>query len=281
MAKKQSNAMSRRSVLSTLASAGGLFGVSTIGVSARNRGRKGRDFKDIVETAKRIRAKTGSMDKFRRYLQHHGISGKYKTHSFSPSRSGGLRPAHIEDDGALDISIGLVQNCLDYHGELFWSYNPQSSGWFHTDVGKPPMDGAGIFFESDWWNLDGATTEDALSTSYWVGYQDGSNGGDGPGFWVNDNNIFLYEDEGDRHYCGVYLTPTGNYDENERAIHGEYTHTWNDTDVELSSIGVSFPWGISLSWSESNSVKQWTTDTEDDSSTFLSIKQSEAYTSCY
>lgn len=115
-----------------------------------------------------------------------------------------------------------------------------------------------------------------MSTSTYVGYSDGSYGGNGPGYWVNDNNIFLYDDEDERQHCGVFLHPIGDYEDNERQIFGEYTHTWNDTDVELDSVSVSYPRGISLSWSSSTTTEEWTTDTEDDSNTFLKMKQSEA-----
>lgn len=150
---------SRRTVLKSLASSTAILATGVSAAAGRSERGSGSRFKDIIEHSLEVRRQTGSMEVWRNYLRSRGISGKTNTLSFAAD-DGGVSTNHISDDSDLDITIGFMHDCDgEYYGELSWTYNPDG-GFGHADVGKPPMDGAGLYYDEDWWNLAFNTVED-------------------------------------------------------------------------------------------------------------------------
>lgn len=234
------------------------------------------DMEEIIEQSLRFREKVGSVEKWHEYLQNRGFGVTSDSRTFEvpvPASSEDVSTERYDTD-ELDITMSLTGQCTvegtRYYADLSWSY---ASGWF-TGSGAPPVDVAGLGYNTDWWELYSYTISETTSTSEYVSYRDGTmSSGAGLGFDVGDSSISTNGDEDDLHHCGVYLMPIGDYSENERRIQGAYSHTWSE--VTIDSVSVGYPLGISVSVSDE--TNEWKTDTEDDGDTLLRVNQGDMY----
>lgn len=227
-------------------------------------------FKETIQKALRIKERTGSLEKYEKYLHNQGFSKTKEQHSYT-------LPNHDEPDGPsteeisesdLDITIYLWVDCSGnpYYGELNWSYN---FGYYNT--GADPVDVAGIGYDSSWWDLHSYSISETTEASTYVTPNDDYFDGSGPGFDVNDWNAYQ-DGEDTGHYAGVYIEPVGSYGTDERRIQGAYTHTWSSGSV--TGGGASWPAGISIS--VESTTEKWRTRTKQDGDTLLRLAQSDA-----
>ena len=288
MTDEKQPGVNRRRVLATTGSIVGGLSISSGHVGSQSNKKTAREvFKQRIQSSLQYKNATQSLKKWRDYLEKQDITVHSNKFSVGPSSSESSSSGkfagtqHISDQEALDITISLaVDGCGNYYTDLTWTYNKQQNGW-HEDTGKPPLDGTGLYYNENWWNVLYDSVSETTETSKYVAYKDGSYGGNGPGFTVNDNNIWLYDDENKYHWAGVYLESVGDYSEDQRQVYGEYIHNWWEERTRVDSINVSYPAGISISYTKEEYVDEWKTDTEDDGDTFLKIKQSEATQNTY
>ena len=222
---------------------------------------------EIMEQSYHILEKTGDSEKRRKYLRNHGFGTATDRHQFSFPQKGPGKQTNLETDD-LDIEINLfVDRDGVYTADLTWYYEWGSWG----DSGDPPVDIAGVGWDSDWWDYEDYNLEESTHNSGdGVSYRDGTSGS-GPAFDVDDYNLFRYGDDGP-HYFSVDIVPKGDYESDERRIQGAYSHTWESVDINGVSVG--YPSGVSVT--VGNSSKEWTTDTEKDGSTLLRLQQRQA-----
>ncbi|MFC6731692.1 hypothetical protein [Haladaptatus sp. GCM10025893] len=170
-------------------------------------------------------------------------------------------------DNDLDISCYLWHNCPkgEYYAELIWTYN-----WEWDDSGQKPNDRVGIGYENQWWDFESYNVSETTETSTYVTPNE-NEFGDGPSFEVDDYYIGWDGAENDQHWAGVYLEPVGNYTSDERRIQGGYSHIWNN--VSIDSVSIGYPWGVSVSVSDSR--YEWRTTT-DDSGNLLRVRQEDS-----
>lgn len=228
-------------------------------------------FERTIEQSHHVKDKTGSMDKWRQFLRNRGISVASVNQRYSLSDDGPSTD-HYKDSKYLDITMSLSVDCYsNYYADLTWTYE-EDGAWLHDAQGAPPLDAAGISYNQDWWNLTDDTISGTTSMSEYVSYADGSYGGNGPGFEMDDNSMSYNGDDGNLHWGGVFLQAIGDFDSNERQVFGDYVHTWKEGKLER--VTVSYPGGISVDLAPE--TESWKTDTEKDGDQLLKVKQSEA-----
>lgn len=263
------NRMNRRSYLKSLSAIGGAGMLSSPVLARQEPG-----FKRIIEQSLQVKESTNSIEKWHSFLENHGIDVQSRAQRYNlPGKSGGDVGTQHWYPEELDVTITIsAPGCTgdEYYADLSWSYINDTSD-SHVG-GEYPYDIAGLYWNSDWWDLTSTDTNQSLTASSNVWYRDGTFSGDGPAFNVDDPAIYA-ADETDIWYCGAYLVPLGNYTASERRVYGEYTHTWSN--VSITGVSVSYPPGLSVSLS--NETYKWNTDTEDDGSTLLYVHQNDAY----
>lgn len=253
----------------------GATAVTGLGFTSMARAR-GPSSREVVEQSLRLKEATNDIDKWKEYLRNQGFSVASDSHTYEiPKSTDGVSTQEVNTD-ELHIDISLSYDCEDvYYADLSWQYVDDTDDW-HTPIGDVPYDGAGIGFDSDWWDLHSYTISDTTETSQYVSYRDGTADGTGPAFNVDDDQKYHDDNWDSVEYCGLYLDPIGDYSYDERRLQGGYGHTWENISVE--SISVGFPWAISVTVTDE--TYRWETDTEEDEDTLLRLAQSDAYDNC-
>lgn len=155
-------------------------------------------------------------------------------------------------------------------------------GWT-LDGPLNPQDAFGIMWEQDSWKLvDRDYPANSTYSSDNVDWDNGSALGEGAGFRADDRQQCYdsgatetepyddgcYEDEGlstewsNILYGGVEIE-TGSDWQSGDPVQGKYVYQYDDQNVDFS-VGVSYPWGVSVSFSSSTTTKQKDTQTEPD-----------------
>jgi len=134
----------RRALLQAIGAGVAVSGYSGVGVANSS----GPSPEKIYEQALHIRKRTGSVEKFHKYLRNHGFEVKSKENEFS-KQSGDISPQRIKDHhmtGTLTLSeysIADFDGIADYHVEV------ESDKWFGP--GEDPEDHVSISWPwSDW-----------------------------------------------------------------------------------------------------------------------------------
>lgn len=267
------NKSSRRKLLKSIGAATiAIGGVSTSSSAANRRGKQ--DPSKIVDQSFVVREKTGSRKKWKQFLVNRGFSVgskhvklSFPAHGSGESNDGGVGTQEIAYED-LDAWISMVHYCSSnyYYSELSWQYL-QEVCCPHS-VGEDPVDVVGIGFESDKWEYRTGSLDDLKSSSY-VSYRSGTSGS-GPGFNVDDDQIYIDGQTDSTFYAGVELEPIGNYTQPQRKVQAAYSHTY---DVSILDVGVGYPFGVSVDVDNEN--REWVRDT-DQNGNFLRIAQDEA-----
>ena len=275
---RKTDGLNRRTVLkmSSVSLAG--IGVSTSGALAAGED----EFKRKIEESQRVKQSTQDVYRWLDYLETKGIYGDTVHRRYTIRKdnvddsSSGAESKYARTTGYqyqeadLDIYISLVHDCdrEDYYAELAWTY--EDNGDF--SVGQDPLDGAGMHYKDNWWKLRDNNIYDTTSTSTDVAPEE--NWGfdfEGPGYSMDDYGA-RNDMEDRQYYAGVYIVPRDeDVDAEDRAIQGRYTHTWEE--VEIESVSVSYPAGLSVSLS--NNEKKWRTKDNGDGD-LLRITQADA-----
>ena len=216
---------------------------------------------------------TGDIDLAHEFLRNNGVGVASKRVTYQVGDGPSTNSFDRDDlDITLDLYYGLCTGGSGtYYASINWYYD-----WALGDNGDDPNDVAAIHYDKNWWNTDGDSVSEAIDTSDYVEYADGSYGGEGPGFTVDDQGADWAGDEDDYFYGGVYLNEIGDYSESQRAVLGEYQHNWTEESTSISSVSVSYPAGISVSFTNEEVTKSWKTDTEQDGDTWLEVYQKDA-----
>lgn len=255
----------RRSVIKATAGLAATTGFSGL---ANAREGDGGELERIVDAAHRILERTGDQQRYMDFLRNRAPTN-WASRSYTIEKSSDDDPSTERIfKSELDITIGIVNDCWSnpskYYADLSWSYD---ASWCER-----PFDYTGLIWDRNWWDLYYPDSYDnSFATSDYVSYKDGTFGGDGPAFEVDD----IYADDETNSWSGVYITPIGDYSQTQRRVYGRYTHTWDRVTVESVSVGFSAT-GPSLSVELSDETKKWQTDSEQDGSTPLYVHQSDA-----
>lgn len=168
-------------------------------------------------------------------------------------------------DICLDFTLYTNSSSTIYTIDMAWDYKLEND-----DYGQQPNDGAALYYTDSCWDYYSNSLSETTYTSTHVSTEDGNNN-DGVAYSVDD----ISASDGDSLYCGLNIEPIGDCSYDQREVFGEYLHNWTDVEVN-SSFGVSFPAGISVSYSVDTNVNQETTGTEGDGDTLMTLDQSEA-----
>ncbi|KDE57288.1 hypothetical protein EL22_13350 [Halostagnicola sp. A56] len=168
-------------------------------------------------------------------------------------------------DICLDFTLYTNTYNTIYTIDMEWTYDLEAG-----DYGQSPNDGAALYYTDNGWDYYSRSLNESTYTSQYVSTEDDNNN-DGVAYSVDD----VAASDGDNLYCGLNIEPIGDYSYEEREVFGQYMHTWTDVEVS-SSFGVSFPAGISVSYSVDTSVGEETTGTEGDGDTMMTLDQSQA-----
>lgn len=156
-----------------------------------------------------------------------------------------------------------------YHAaDLSWTYD--SEKWVGGG-GYTPDDAAGIYFEDDMWAFSSNKISETTNTSDHVEVDDGDIT-DGLGVVVDDSSA----GDGVEKYFTLRLDPVGDYEESSRWLKAEYVHTWNETDVDISTVITTGGVGVSINPEKETELQD--TTTEGDGNTFMEIRQDEMET---
>ncbi|USZ67002.1 hypothetical protein NGM10_09700 [Halorussus salilacus] len=265
--------MNRRSALKSLGVAGAaVTGTGVLGrVSAANPDRK---YFAIQEAANEIREKQGRQAMLR-FLEKKGIG--YDTvrrpmvitekddDSVSTDEFDNVDGSPSDCDICLDFTLYTNSQNTIYTIDMEWTYDLEAS-----DYGQQPDDGAALYYTDGCWDYYSNSLSETTYTSNYVTAEDDNNN-DGIAYSVDD----VSAGDGDNLYCGLNIEPIGDCTIDQREVFGQYMHTWTDVEVS-SSFGVSFPAGISVSYSVDTEVGEQTTGTEGDGDTLMTLDQSEA-----
>lgn len=260
---RKPDSLDRRTVLKMSGVSLAGIGVSTSGTLAAGED----EFKRKIEESQRVKQSTQDVYRWLDYLETKGIYGDTVQRRYTirkgdvdDSSSGAgskyartMGDQHEEED--LVINISLVYDCSreDYYAELTWRYNDNNGD---SDIGQDPLDGVGMHYKESWWKLRYNNIYDTTSTSTDVAPEDDWGFDfEGPGYSMDDYSA-RNDMEDRQYYAGVYIVPRDeDVDPEDREIQGKYTHTWEE--VEIESVSVSYPAGLSVS--VSNDDKKWTT----------------------
>jgi hypothetical protein len=243
---------SRRRVLKASALGIGIIsGVSGIAVAEEN------EFKRTIQKSHEV-LNTKGLEAKVEFLKANGIgvAQRFKRVNLSPNNGSHDKFATTQDD---DFNAGddatfyfhLYEDCNQdyrhdgtYTAELGWNYD---AGAFRDE---PPEDAAQLTWgPEEAWRKESRNFYESTYTSDYV-YFDEDTEGYGPGFRVQDE---YDESNTGWWYCGLYLEPTGHDDPDSRGVSGEYLHTWTEEgEPEISSVGVSYPWGITVNLTHSD-----------------------------
>ena len=221
---------------------------------------RGDDQHRVIEQARRVRRRTGSVERFREYLRARGfgVAGVDRTYTV---RKGDVSTQKL-DEADLSISISLADACYgggQYWADLYWDW--ADSDW--DDGGEAPADIAGFHWDSqDWYVAD-----DDYYTDGAVSYR--KSGPEGVAFDFDDSA----GDGGDNHSCTCMVrTKDDSIDPYARQVFADYIHTYSN--VTISGVGISTS-GLTVNLSDES--EKWHTDT-DQSGSRLVISQGDAKT---
>ncbi|NEU58408.1 hypothetical protein [Halorussus sp. MSC15.2] len=262
--------VNRRTALKALGAAGAaVTGTGVLGtVSAADPNQK---YIAIQRAANEIREKQGRQAMLR-FLRKQGIDYATVRKPMAIEGEDGISTNEFSNvdggsycDICLDFTLYTNSNNTIYTIDMEWTYKLENS-----DYGQQPNDGAALYYTDSAWDYYSNSLSETTYTSSNVSTEDDNNN-DGVAYSVND----VSAGDGDRLYCGLNIEPIGDYSASEREVFGQYMHTWTDVEVN-SSFGVSFPAGISVSYSVDTNVNQEKTGTEGDGDTLMTLDQSEA-----
>ncbi|UPV75908.1 hypothetical protein M0R89_07575 [Halorussus limi] len=263
--------MNRRTALKTLGAAGAAFGgtsvLGTVSAASPN-----EQYFAIQNAANEIRENKGQ-EAMLQFLDKRGIDyvrvekpmvveekgDQVSTNDFSNVDGG----THC--DICLDFVLYTNSNSTIYTIDMSWDYKLESG-----DYGQQPNDGAALYYSQGKWDYYSRSLSESTYSSQYVTVGDGNNQ-DGAAFSVDD----VSSGDGDSLYAGLNIQPIGDYSYSERKVFGEYMHTWTTVDVN-ASYGVSFPAGVSVSYSVDTNVNEEVTGTEGDGDTLMELDQSQA-----
>ena len=247
-------------------------------------------YDELIRAGQQILEQQGpkARDKF---LEKHGFVTTRTTHEYDvpavaqrkkESSSGNVSTENVDCidptncNGDISLSLGMSYWRYNniYHVDLsarfrYEYYTVSGYPYEHYYGPENPLDGFGITWEKDHWalsNYDPGNTKpaNAMTESSYVDWDNGSWNRQGTGFTLDDQR--LCKDSGTTGSSGVTSTeqwsnwtsggvdlrPSGEWTEGD-TVCGIYTYTWNDSSVDFS-VGVSYPYGISLSASTSTSM---------------------------
>lgn len=257
--------MTRRNVLKTTTGAAVAFGnIPAVGATRSS----DQPFKSKIKASHRLLENGATHEERESFLEKHGVTFAKNRYVYQiPAHDDGMGTMSYEEND-LDITIYLWHNCPDgqYYAELIWTYL-----WEWYDSGSRPNDRVGIGYNNEWWDYESYSISTTTETSTYVTPNE-DEFGEGPAFEVDDYQLGLDSAESDQHWAGVYLEPVGNYTSDERRIQGGYAHLWEGVTIE--SVSVGYPWGISVSVSDTN--YKWETATEIDGDTLLRVAQEDS-----
>lgn len=204
-----------------------------------------------------------------------------------------IEPENCNFDPDLECSFSLTH---DYYNDIYrcslsaryryqYEYDDGCTTWgpgWVMDGPLNPLDAFGIIWEYDHWKLANREyPHENMFTSSNVEWDNGSSQGEGAGYKADDRQRCYdtgptedepYEDgcqydetEGDYNWSywlhgGVEIV-TGPAWQSNDPVRGRYVYQYNDSNVDFS-VGVAYPWGVSVSFSGSTSTKQKDTQTE-------------------
>lgn len=262
--------LNRRNALKTLGTAGAaITGTGVLGtVSAADPHRK---YFAAQEAANEIREKQGRQAMLR-FLDKQGINYETVRKPMVVEREDDVSTNEFDNvdggsdcDICLDFTLYTNSNSTIYTIDMEWTYDLEVG-----DYGQQPNDGVALYYTDSCWDYYFNSLSDTTYTSTYVTPEDDNNN-DGVAYSVDD----VSASDGDNLYCGLNIEPIGDCSYDQREVFGQYLHNWTDVDV-TSSFGVSFPAGISVSYSVDTEVNQEKTGTEGDGDTLMSLDQSEA-----
>lgn len=228
----------------------------------------------VREQANKIRANAGQRA-WKKYLRSQGIPLTSTKVGMNLDDNGvGTQGFDNVDGSSSDCDICLDFSLyVDYSGvysiDMFWDYD--SEKWVGGG-GYDPVDALGLYFDPQQWDYESNSLSDTTYTSGngIVSVEDDS---------INDGLPFTADDgaaeDGTYYWAGLNVVPVGDYSSSERYVYGEYVHTWNVSETNYS-VGVSYPAGVSISFSTTETVKKESTGTEGDGDTLMKLNQSEA-----
>lgn len=265
------DAMNRRTALKALGAAGAaVTGTSLAGtVSAKSPEER---FLAVQQAANEVRETQGQKEMLN-FLDKHGVTYK------SVNKSMVVEEKHDDvstdefdnvDGGTycdicLDFTLYTNSRSTIYAIDMAWDYDLESG-----DYGQRPNDGAALYYTDSGWDYYSRSLSESTYSSQYVTVGDGNNS-DGAAFSVDDASV----NDGDSLYCGLNIEPIGDLTYEQREVFGEYLHNWTTVEVS-SSFGVSFPAGISVSYSVDTNVNEELTGTEGDGDTLMTLDQSQA-----
>lgn len=265
-----------------------LAGVSSVaGTSmAQSQGDRDKSFEAIIEASLEIQQRRG-LEARKKFLKRHGVSHTHKRLQTAlpdaASNSDGVstqshfdcvEPENCNYNPDLELAIAINYDMYNgrhsvdlssrYRYRYYWT---DSGGYPVFDGPANPNDGLGLTWEKDHWVLNSPDyPADSTYTSDETEWDNGSCDGDGAGFIVDDEQVCYdtgrtdQDDDGQGSYewsrwayGGAYVDKGSNWQDGDE-IQGIYSYTWNDTGVGIS-VGVSFPWGISVSFDSSTTAK--------------------------
>lgn len=303
---------SRRSVLKT--SAAVLIGGATLPAMAVARtGKKSKKIGSLHKASLNILEKKGP-EMQSKFLKKHGIPHAYQKTAYvmdpvrarnNDSSDGMSIQSHFDEDACvepencdydpdLECSISISYDMYNgkyfvelsaryryryWHDDLCW--RGSEPGWT-MDGPRSPMDGFGLIWEKDHWQLaDSDYPAQSTYSSSNVDWDNGSSLGQGAGFRADDRqqcydsgvtesepyDDMCSDEEGDEKmawsdwlYGGAEVRYGPDHEDGDE-IQGKYIYQYNEQDDDFS-VGVSYPWGVSISWNSSSSVKDKDTQTE-------------------
>ncbi|MEF8825528.1 MAG: hypothetical protein V5A27_04175, partial [Halapricum sp.] len=237
------------------------------------------------------------------YLEAHGIPTGYKRFitkrpdrrsgnssstndeigSFSADDGTGQGDFCVEPnkcDGDIDLSLAISYDM--YNARYYVSLSMRYYYLYQDMYDGPlsPLDGAGIMWERDHWKLQNRMDlTDSIYGDDHVAWDNGSWNYEGAGYRVNSEKIAKESGDSyyptyswsDTEYAGVYLRQGSDYEEGDQ-IHASYTYTWFGSG--LNGISVSYPWAISLSFSNPPESEDLQTDLD---SMALIVEENDAH----
>lgn len=227
--------VTRRSVL-------GLLGSTAVAGSVPTVGSAKPEFRKIIDQAHRIREKTGSQQRFLKYLRSHGLTvANQRTEYVVPAQSEGISTAEISEN-YLDVELTLVYNYYqcsleNIYTEYSWTWDVQSGN------GETPKDFISLGWPSDHYDYDSETHGSN------VNHYDRDNDLTGSVWKYDDSH--LSAGDTDSSYAGCYLKETTT--DQDRHVGGKYRHTWNS--IELDSITYSSDGVVEVTFE--NTTDRW------------------------
>jgi hypothetical protein len=172
----------------------------------------------------------------------------------------------------LSLTFTLYSGCSgsgyqgEYSAEVTWEYTPK----YYEASGYQPNDYVGIAWDGNSWYYANNNKDDLYDNSQEVNYLSGSSS-QGPGWEIDDTDAIYDSWNSDKiFYAGVYMDWKGS-DRSVKTLAASYSHTYSG--VKITSVGVSYPSGITVS--VSNESNKYTKDTNDDGD-FLKLSNNEA-----